>query len=239
MEKVKVYYRLSDHGYQKVKPDYIDNEKCLNNFLRNFMEFKNTDLVFSDDITIIADNVGDETFDWLSSKKINVERTQLGSGAQSFNYVLDKAVKLDDDTIVYFIEDDYLHLPNSRKILIEGISLGADYVSLYDHPDKYINGNQGGNPFVEDGGEVTKVFRSESCHWKLTNSTTMTFASRVKTLKEDLGIMKTWTIGTYPDDFKMFLELRDNGRTLITPLPGYSTHGETQWLSPFTDWSKV
>ena len=239
MEKVKVYYRLSDHGYQKVKPDYIDNEKCLNNFLRNFMEFKNTDLVYSDDITIIADNVGDETFDWLSSKKINVERTQLGSGAQSFNYVLDKAVKLDDDTIVYFIEDDYLHLPNSRKILIEGISLGADYVSLYDHPDKYINANQGGNPFIEDGGEETKVYRSESCHWKLTNSTTMTFASRVKTLKEDLGIMKTWTIGTYPDDFKMFLELRDNGRTLITPLPGYSTHGETQWLSPFTDWSKV
>ena len=83
------------------------------------------------------------------------------------------------------------------------------------------------------------MFRSESCHWKLTNSTTMTFASRVKTLKEDLGIMKTWTIGTYPDDFKMFLELTDNGRTLITPLPGYSTHGETQWLSPFTDWSKV
>ena len=239
MEKVKVYYRLSDHGYQKVKPDYIDNEKCLNNFLRNFMELKNTDLVYSDDITIIADNVGDETFDWLSSKKINVERTQLGSGAQSFNYVLDKAVKLDDDTIVYFIEDDYLHLPNSRKILIEGISLGADYVSLYDHPDKYINANQGGNPFIEDGGEETKVYRSESCHWKLTNSTTMTFASRVKTLKEDLGIMKTWTIGTYPDDFKMFLELRENGRTLITPLPGYSTHGETQWLSPFTDWSKV
>ena len=239
MEIVKVYYRLSDHGYQKVKPDYIDNEKCLNNFLRNFMELKNTDLVYSDDITIIADNVGDETFDWLSSKKINVERTQLGSGAQSFNYVLDKAVKLDDDTIVYFIEDDYLHLPNSRKILIEGISLGADYVSLYDHPDKYINANQGGNPFIEDGGEETKVYRSESCHWKLTNSTTMTFASRVKTLKEDLGIMKTWTIGTYPDDFKMFLELRDNGRTLITPLPGYSTHGETQWLSPFTDWSKV
>ena len=239
MEKVKVYYRLSDHGYQKVKPDYIDNEKCLNNFLRNFMELKNTDLVYSDDITIIADNVGDETFDWLSNKKINVERTQLGSGAQSFNYVLDKAVKLDDDTIVYFIEDDYLHLPNSRKILIEGISLGADYVSLYDHPDKYINANQGGNPFIEDGGEETKVYRSESCHWKLTNSTTMTFASRVKTLKEDLGIMKTWTIGTYPDDFKMFLELRDNDRTLITPLPGYSTHGETQWLSPFTDWSKV
>ena len=230
MEKVKVYYRLSDHGYQKVKPDYINNEKCLHNFIS---VFKN------DDIEIIADNVSDKTYEWLSSLDLNVERTKLGSGAQSFNYVLDKAVKLEDNTIVYFVEDDYLHLPNARDILVEGMSVGSDYVALYDHPDKYINGNQGGNPFIEDGGEVTKVYRSKSCHWKLTNSTTMTFASRVKTLKEDLGIIKTWTIGTYPDDFKMFLELRENGRSLITPLPGYSTHGETKWLSPFTDWSKV
>ena len=230
MEKVKVYYRLSDHGYQKVNPDYIDNEKCLHNFIS---VFKN------DDIEIIADNVSDKTYEWLSSLDLNVERTKLGSGAQSFNYVLDRAVKLEDNTIVYFVEDDYLHLPNARDILVEGMSVGSDYVALYDHPDKYINGNQGGNPFIEDGGEVTKVYCSKSCHWKLTNSTTMTFASRVKTLKEDLGIMKKWTTGTYPNDFKMFLELRDSGRSLITPLPGYSTHGETKWLSPFTDWSKV
>ena len=235
---MKIYYRLSDHGYQKVKPDYINNEKCLTNLMLNFTDTY-SDTVIRDELIVIADNVGDETYEWLSSLDLNVKRTDFGSGAQSFNYVLDEAVKLDDDTTVYFVEDDYLHLPNSRKILKEGISLGADYVSLYDHPDKYINKNEGGNPYVEDGGEVTKVFRSESCHWKLTNSTTMTFASKVKTLKEDLGIMKTWTIGTYPDDFKMFLELRDNGRTLITPLPGYSTHGETQWLSPFTDWRKV
>lgn len=230
MEKIKIYYRLSDHGYQKIKPDYIDNEKCLANFISVFGD---------DDIEIIADNVEDKTYEWLYNLNLNVERTQLGSGAQSFNYVLDKAVKLEDNTIVYFVEDDYLHLPNARNILIDGFKLGAGYVSLYDHPDKYINGSQGGNPYVENGGEVTQVFRTESCHWKLTNSTTMTFASKVSTLKEDLHIFKKWTTGTYPEDFKMFLDLRTNGRSLITPLPGYSTHGETQWLSPFTDWSKV
>jgi hypothetical protein len=37
----------------------------------------------------------------------------------------------------------------------------------------------------------------------------------------------------------MFLELRQQGELLITPLPGYATHGETAWLSPLTDWSKV
>lgn len=227
---MKIYYRLSDHGYQKIKPDYIDNDKCLTNFISVFG---------GDDIDIIADNVEDNTYDWLNSLDLNIERTQLGSGAQSFNYALDKAVKLEDDTIIYFVEDDYLHLPNARDILIDGFKLGTEYISLYDHPDKYIDSNQGGNPYVEEGGEVTRVFKSNFCHWKLTNSTTMTFASKVKTLKEDLHIFKKWTAGTYPDDFKMFLDLRNNGRSLITPIPGYSTHGETQWMSPFTDWSKV
>ena len=73
----------------------------------------------------------------------------------------------------------------------------------------------------------------------MTNSTTMTFASKVKTLREDEDILRKWTGSTYPEDFKMFLELREKERGLITSIPGYSTHGETQWLSPYRDWSKV
>ena len=29
---MKIIYRISDAGYNKIKPDYIDNEKCLQNF---------------------------------------------------------------------------------------------------------------------------------------------------------------------------------------------------------------
>jgi hypothetical protein len=46
-------------------------------------------------------------------------------------------------------------------------------------------------------------------------------------------------MGHYPRDFDMFLELRENGVSLMTPIPGYSTHGETNWLSPLTDWSVI
>tara|TARA_Y100001963_G_C6697756_1_gene407803 strand:+ start:120 stop:737 length:618 start_codon:yes stop_codon:yes gene_type:complete len=193
----------------------------------------------NNELNIIADNVGDETYEWLVNKKLNVERTstdfKAGSGADSFRYVLNKALELDDDTIVYFVEDDYLHLPNSRNVLMEGIKLGADYVTLYDHPDKFVDGI---NPYVSDGGEETKVFLTKSSHWKLTNSTTMTFASKASTLKKDKDVFDKWTID-FPNDFEMFIDLRKKGKSLISPIPGYSTHGESKFLSPLTNWEEV
>ena len=67
----------------------------------------------------------------------------------------------------------------------------------------------------------------------------MTFGSKVSTLKKDEEIIRKWTSGSHPHDFQMFLELGENKRTVISPIPSFSTHGETAWLSPFIDWEKV
>jgi hypothetical protein len=66
----------------------------------------------------------------------------------------------------------------------------------------------------------------------------MTFAAKVSTLKRTEDILRKHTSGSHPYDFSMFLELMDQDEFLITPIPGYSTHGETAWLSPLTDWSQ-
>jgi hypothetical protein len=232
---IKVIYRISDAGYNKVKPLYINNSNCLENAVRVFGK---------ENFHVIADNVSDETKRILWQCDIEHEQidyVSVGHGAGTFNLALDWALKQNEETLVYFLENDYIHKPNSNSILLEGIELGADYVSLYDHPDKYIPANRGGNKFVDDdGGEVTKIYLSKSCHWKLANSTTMTFAGKVKSLKRDEQILRKWTnMGHYPRDFDMFLELRENGVSLMTPIPGYSTHGETNWLSPLTDWSVI
>lgn len=139
---------------------------------------------------------------------------------------------------MYFVENDYLHLPNSYNILKEGLDFGIAYVTLYDHPDKYLDPSIGGNPYCQGGAESTKVYLTPSTHWKITNSTTMTFASRVEYLREDEEIIRRWTSGSYPDDFKMFLELNKKGRNVLSSIPAYSTHGESQWLSPLINWRK-
>ena len=223
---MKVIYRISDIGYNKIKPDYINNESCLANAVRIFKDV---------DWYIIADNVSKETSDMIEKykSKDHIDYVEKGNGASTFNLALDEALTYDDDEIVYFIENDYIHLPNSTKIIEEGIELGAPYVTLYLHPDKFIPPQQGGNPEVgEDGGYNTNIYRGETELFGMFNSTTMTFASTVKNLKEDEEILRKWTSGTHPDDFQMFLELRDKGKALMCPLNTYSSHGESKWLAP-------
>jgi hypothetical protein len=188
--------------------------------------------------SVIADNVSSDTNDMIQKYVTRdcILYTEKGNGAATFNLALDEALTYEDDETIYFIENDYLHKPGSQKTIQEAFELGADFVSLYDHPDKYVDGV---NPYVEEGGEITKVFLSKSCHWKLTNSTTMTFAAKVGTLKKYESILRKYTSTTHPDDFKMWVELRKQEASLITPLPGYATHGETAWLSPLNNWKKT
>jgi hypothetical protein len=67
----------------------------------------------------------------------------------------------------------------------------------------------------------------------------MTFAATVKILKEDLNTYKMHCRNVTPNDFGMFCELLmrpDNKRTLVSPIPSVSTHGETEWLAKLVNW---
>jgi len=229
---MKIYYRISNNSEKKERLSNATKEHCLENFLYEFDRNDN-------DIIVIADNVSEKKlkdFIYAQQKKnLSIEETTFGN-TRSFKYVLDKACQLENlDETIYFAEDDYLYLLGSDQTLKEGLEK-ADYDSVYDHPDKYQDGL---NPYVKDGGEKTKVILTRSSHWKFTNSSTMTFSSRVKTLKADYKIWKKCLIDTYPYDFKAFQDLRRRGRKLITPIPSLSTHAEPNFLAPLIDWSQV
>lgn len=227
---MKVLYRISDGSSPKEKFKHATKQHCINNFLEHFPK---------EEVIIYADNVKDSTFDWITELGCQTVRSDGGSSAAGFRIIFDVALKMDADEIIYFVEDDYLHLKNSRQVLLEGMSR-ADYISLYDHPDKYMLPAYGGNPYIgDDCAEETKVFLTNTTHWKLTNSTTMTFASKVKTLREDESIWRKHITGICPRDFDAFIELRTKGRTLATPIPGYSTHCDVQYPSPLINWEIV
>jgi hypothetical protein len=229
---MKVIYRISDGGYSKIKPEFVTKRGVFLHFLKIFA---------GHDIYVIADNVVDDTYDFLC-KNVNREKilkTKL-SNAGAFMYAVNFALTtFEENDKVYFAEDDYIYTKDAAKIIAEGLDI-ADYSSGYDHPDKYINHCEGGpNPFISDGGEVTRVLVSESRHWKITNSCCMTFACKVITIKEDLHIYQKFCGGTHPHDFQMFCELIARKRKLVSCIPAVSTHGETAWLSKFVDWRKA
>lgn len=230
---MKIYYRLSDKGKKTGKPDYINIQNCLRNFTKHFPV---------NSITIIADNCNEETLQYLND--FRVIKTKLGN-SKSLLFTLNLAIHDNDDNeIIYFVEDDYIHRSGSYKALQEGLEI-SDYVSLYDHPDKY--NNKHGNPYVcnvneKYGGEISQVFCGDICHWKTTNSTTMTFACKIKTLKEDFFIFEHWLENNYneiPNDFVIFQNLINKKRLLITPMPSFSTHGETEFLAKLIDWQSI
>ncbi len=227
---MKIFYRISDGSYKKERFEHATKKGCLENFLKHFP---------TDEVTIYADNVKDDTYNWIQTYGCEVIRTNGGSSAAGFRIVLTDALKLENNSIVYFVEDDYLHLPNSRRAILEALER-VHYVTLYDHVDKYIPATKGGNPFIgDDAAEETKVFITDNHHWKLTNSTTMTFASSVKVLQEDSRIWNKYISGTHPHDFQCFIELRNEGRTLASPIPSLSTHCEPKWAAPLIDWENI
>jgi hypothetical protein len=231
---MKIYYRISDNSY--VKPRFGDKQRCLENFIFTFSPNAH-------ELEIIADRCGDSTIEMIDRVCGDIpgritHRTDIGHGAGSWRFAAQLALQLPDTEAIYFLEDDYLHLPGSRGVLMEGLII-APYATMYDHPDKYASREQGGNPFVHGGGEATRVLRTASSHWKFTNSTTMTFATTAGVLRADLNVWDAHTRGTHPNDFAAFVDLHRKGRTLVVSIPGRSTHCDPQWPGPGVDWDAV
>lgn len=204
-------YRICDLREGRTKIGQITKRQCFENFVSVFG---------TDGLTVVADNCRTETVAYLKRFTPNVHQSALGNAA-SFLCALDLALSLSDQDSVYLVEDDYLHRFGTENLIAEGLER-ADYVSLYDHPDKYMDPSP--NPLVSQGGEATTVLLSRSSHWKRTNSTTMTFAARVGTLRRDAAILRRHCQQPVPADFYMFCDILRQGRTLITPIPGQATH---------------
>jgi hypothetical protein len=220
---------FSTQSANKPRPEWFNREKIFDSFISTL-----DDRV---DYTAFHDSGNGSIEDhFLNNKEVNKITKFGGNDAQSFlnllNYVVEQ--DYDVDEIIYFLEDDYLHKEGWIDVLLEGFNkIGADYYTLYDHPDKYYL------PMYEN--LTSKIITTPSVHWRTTPSTTNTYACTMGTLKKHINIhikycdlVEKWT-----KDHDKFTHLWNEGSNLISCIPSYSTHVEGNMLSPTINWSKI
>ena len=224
------YYSKLQELPDRTRPRWFNKIKVFENF-KNTLD---SNLV---NYTIVYDEFYGSIDKTFLAKEKNVEVIKCGSETDSFLSTLDiiQSRNFDDDTIIYFLEDDYLHRPGWCDIMLEGFTINPSYVTLYDFD------------FFIGKGYLCEIFATKSSHWRAVPATTNTFACRYKTLLEDLEIHKKYSIHGvkeqegfhYSKDYDKFWELQEKQKYLISPMPGWSTHCDANHISPVIEWDKI
>lgn len=233
---IEVFLRHCYYSKLQELPDR--NRPKWFNKIKVFENFKNTlnpDLV---NYTIVYDEFYgsiDKTF--LAQEK-NVEVIKCGSESDSFLQTLDivQSRNFDDEQIIYFLEDDYLHRPGWCDIMLEGFTINTSYLTLYDFD------------FFIAKGYLSEIFATSNSHWRAVPATTNTYACKYRTLLEDLEVHQKYSSSNaikeqdgfhFSKDYDKFWELQEKQKYLISPMPGWSTHCDANHLSPVIDWKKI
>jgi len=231
--KIEVFVRhchFSEVSSHKERFTSFSRKRCYDNFLNTL----NPHLV---NVTYLLDTFYPASEDHFvkSQTQYPVIEIQEGTESGSFLKLIDYVKNLDltDETILYFLEDDYLHRPGWAELLLEGFELPqADYITLYDHQDKYFL------PMYK--GLTSTIYHTSTCHWRTTPSTTNTYAMRWKTLKKDYKYHQKYSLGCkITRDHEKFCKLKKKGAVLLSSLPGWSTHAEPKYASPCFEWEPM
>jgi hypothetical protein len=212
----------------KFRPNWFNYEKCFVNLL-NTTKDKNVD------IHVVMDGKIEDN--WIKKYKDKYIAHEIKAGncndaaIKIFEIIL-KLNTIGDKDLIYILENDYLHTDDwTDKVsdIFETFS-GLSYVSLYDASDKYSA------PMYDD--LISKIFVTNTSHWRTTPSTCGSFITTKKVLTEDYNEQSGITIP--PGDHHKWVWLNENkGRFVLTPMPGLSTHCMDFLMSPIIDWKKI
>ena len=224
--KVHIFYRhYNTQGTgNKNRPSWFDYEKCYDNLINSI------NLNKSVEINIVYDGKEDN---WIKRKDYSTfYEIKAGEDMESFwetIKIAHKDTSIVDGDLIYFLENDYMHVEGWVGKVLELFQTytGLDYVSLYDHNDKYLL------PMYDN--LTSKVFTTPSHHWRTTPSTCGSFITTKQRLDEDFDILSTMR-----GDHNKWLWLNKNrSRFVLSPLPGLSTHCMDSLLSPTIKWNEI
>lgn len=212
----------------KSRPEWFDYEKCFKNLISTIQN-KNVDL------HLIMDGDATKNFVYKYKEHYTLHTIKAGRDQASFDQTWEIARTLDiqEKDLVYFLENDYLHVENWVEKIVELFSTfeNLSYVSLYDHNDKYFY------PMYEN--LVSKVFTTKTHHWRSVPNTCGSFIISKNIFTEDFNDHNT-NYGGVGGDFHKFIHLtQTKNRFVLTPIPGLSTHCMQGLLSPCINWEQI
>jgi hypothetical protein len=227
MKKIHIFYShycVEGKG-NKLRPEWFDYENCFTNLLNTI---KNKDNII---LNIVMDGKIDNN--WIKKYKEFYNSYEFDGGnieiITKSIYKIIKEYKCDDNDLIYILENDYLHVDGWDKKVIELYQTfdGLNYISLYDHNDKY---------FLQQYDDLaSKIITTNSHHWRTTPSTCGSYIVPKHIFDDDYEIQTT-IIG---DHIKHVYLNEHKERFILTPIPGLSTHCMETLLSPTIDWKQI
>lgn len=235
MTKITVIYRCCEGDTKGAfRPPHFSKVSCLNNFLDVF-KFNDKPKDVAVDIIAVHDGPAGTLYNMLEELDVSIYKIDVRSNENSLLHCLDLGAKLTDTDIIYFLEDDYLHIDGALEVLIDGFETAEQFnksniISTYLHPDRFTRQDD-----IDRG--KTHLLLGKTRYWRTAESTTCTWAIRHSTYIKDGVYEKAKQFKL--NDRELFRSLHTQGTILFNPLNGASTHCHLPFMSPFIDWSSV
>lgn len=236
-----LFYRAAPGGNRKLRPEWFSKWICLATLLRSVEATDRT----TAELHFVCDGELPAAVSALMRDFGTVDVLPGLGNSLSYLRVVEAAtnVAIRDSDGVYFVEDDYLHVPDAVRILGSAVAEldRRTYLTLYDHPDRYSRTDD-----LNASGPGARIWGDH--HWRRVESTNMTYATTAGTLRDDRHLHWAFARFTkYPHDRALWRTLQGlgsrravgwvRGRSqLWSAVPGLATHAELDCLAPLIDW---
>lgn len=226
--KLHVVYRLYGGDNAKVRPPYYSKKACLDSALRAAEQAEA-------DVVVLADGPVPEELRAIASKKARVVDIPDGPIGMRRSFMAglqypDRAEWPDED-LVYFCEDDYLHVPRAMVELTAAAQAipDAHYFALYASTPRHPAAGEGRPYYVPAHWHPRQEYTVGETVWVNVPNTTSTFGARIGTLRRDLGIFRQSLIPyrTRYLDYEMFLVVQ--GKVPYSASELFRDHEQTRF----------
>ena len=230
---LNIFYRLCEKEegtHCDGRPEWFSKMNCLNSFLLA-CEYGSKSI---NKLIFIHDGPKGKLYNYLQNcptlNNPNIVKIEEGNYYGSLLRTYELANDCDDGDF-YFVEDDYLHLPDSIEkidmcIRELGLISPYDHLACYD-PEKYI-----GQPrHMHENKEV----ELNNHTWKINE-----FACHTYAISQELFNSKKDTIQSEHctrSDINLFRTMYSQGYPLWVPIPALATQVDT-YMSPGVDWEE-